>query len=152
MRGEEKFTLVAVIGSAVVILVLLSAPPPSGFDLGPLAFWAGLTLISSVVPVRLPGGVRANLSTAPLLAALFDTSLVNPFAICWIAFIGTFELRDFNRQLPWYGGLFQSVQLRPLDLRRVDRPEDHRAVGQGWRPLGDVRPAAHRWLCLRSGQ
>ena len=106
MRGEEKFTLVAVIGSAVVILVLLSAPPPSGFDLGPLAFWAGLTLISSIVPVRLPGGVRVNLTTAPLLAALFDTSLVNPFAICWIAFIGTFELRDFNRQLPWYGGLF----------------------------------------------
>ena len=106
MRGDEKFTLVAVIGSAVIILARLSAPPPSGFDLGPFAFWVGLTLISTIVPVRLPGGIRANLTTAPLLAALFDTSLVNPFAICWIAFIGTFELRDFNRQLPWYGGLF----------------------------------------------
>jgi len=106
MRSDEKLTLVAVIGSALIILARLSAPPPSDIDFGPLAFWVGLTLISTLVPVRLPGGVRANLSTAPLLAALFDTGLANPFSIAWIAFIGTFELRDFNRQLKWYGGLF----------------------------------------------
>jgi len=98
--------LVAVIGSAVVVLLRLSIPPPAGFDLGPLAFWVGLTLVAAFVPVRLPGGVLANLSTAPLIAAVFDSNLANPFAVCWIAFVGTFELRDFNRQIPWYGGLF----------------------------------------------
>jgi HD-GYP domain-containing protein (c-di-GMP phosphodiesterase class II) len=98
--------LAVVIGSAVLLLAKVSTPPPASFDLGPFAFWVGLTLISSFVPVRLPGGVLAYLNTAPLLAALFDSSLANPFTVCWIAFLGTFELRDFKRQLPWFGTLF----------------------------------------------
>lgn len=98
--------LSAVVGAAVLVLAVLSVPLPAGFDLGRVAFWVLLTLIAAFVPVRLPGGVLANLSTAPLIAALFDTSLANPLAVCWIAFIGTFELRDFKRQIPWFGGLF----------------------------------------------
>lgn len=98
--------LTVVISCAGLLLAKLSAPPPADFDLGPFAFWVGLTLISSFVPVRLPGGVLAYLNTAPLLAALFDSSLANPFAVCWIAFLGTFELRDFKRQLPWFGTLY----------------------------------------------
>jgi len=98
--------LAVVISAAGLLLAKLSAPPPTNFDLGPFAFWVALTLISSFVPVRLPGGVLAYLNTAPLLAALFDPSLANPFAVCWIAFLGTFELRDFKRQLPWFGTLY----------------------------------------------
>ncbi|HEV2251369.1 MAG TPA: hypothetical protein VGT60_12775, partial [Candidatus Limnocylindria bacterium] len=67
--------LAATISAAAVLLAKLSAPPPAGFDLGRLAFWVFLTLVASFVPVRLPGGVLANLSTAPLIAALFDSSL-----------------------------------------------------------------------------
>src|SRR5437868_964708 len=98
--------LAIVISAAVFLLAKLSSPPPSNFDLGSFAFWVGLTLISSFVPVRLPGDVLAYLNTAPLLAALFDPQLANPFAVCWIAAIGTFELRDFKRQLPWFGTLY----------------------------------------------
>jgi HD-GYP domain-containing protein (c-di-GMP phosphodiesterase class II) len=103
---NERLMLAVVISSASLLLTKLSAPPPADFDLGPFAFWVGLTLISSFVPVRLPGGVLAYLNTAPLLAALFDSSLANPFAVCWVAFLGTFELRDFKRQLPWFGTLY----------------------------------------------
>ena len=98
--------LAVVISSAALLLAKLTANTPSAFDLGPFAFWVGLTLISSFVPVRLPGDVLAYLNTAPLLAALFDSSLASPFAVCWIAFLGTFELRDFKRQLPWFGTLY----------------------------------------------
>ncbi|HEV2249102.1 MAG TPA: HD-GYP domain-containing protein [Candidatus Limnocylindria bacterium] len=98
--------LVIVISSAAALLIRLSFPPPAAFDLGSFAFWVGLTLVSSFAPVNLPGGVLAYLNTAPLLAALFDTSLVNPFAVCWVAFLGTFGLRDFKRHLPWYGTLY----------------------------------------------
>src|SRR5436190_22328112 len=103
---EERLMLAVVIACAAFLLAKLSAPPPSDFDLGPFAFWVAVTLISSFVPVRLPGDVLAYLNTAPLLAALFDSSLGNPFAVCWIAFLGTFELRDFKRQLPWFGTLY----------------------------------------------
>ena len=96
----------SVIAAAVVVLARLSLPPPPNFDLGPFAFWVGLTLVSSFVQVRLPGGVLASLNTAPLIAALFDVSLANPFTVCWVAFLGTFELRDFTRQLAWYGTLY----------------------------------------------
>ena len=103
--------LAAVIGAAAVVLVRLATPPPPNFDLGRLFFWVGLTFVASFVPVRLPGGVVAYLNTAPLLAALFDTGLANPFAACWIAFLGTFELRDFRRQLAWYGTLHNRSNL-----------------------------------------
>ena len=106
MTRNERAMLVGVIGLAVCLLAKLSYPPPADFDLGPFAFWVGVTLISSFAPVILPGGVLAYLNTAPLLAALFDTSLVHPFSICWIAFLGTFGLRDFRRELAWYGTLY----------------------------------------------
>jgi putative nucleotidyltransferase with HDIG domain len=106
MTRNERVMLVVVIASAAGLLAKLSYPLPTEFDLGPFAFWVGVTLISSFAPVNLPGGVLAYLNTAPLLAALFDSSLVNPFAVCWVAFFGTFGLRDFRREVAWYGTLY----------------------------------------------
>lgn len=106
MRVQERLMLTAVIGTAAITLIRVSVPPPSDVDLGTIAFWTALTFIASFVPVQLPGGVVAYLNTAPLMAVVFDQSLSGPFALCWIAFLGTFELRDFRRQLPWYGTLF----------------------------------------------
>ena len=77
---QEKVMLAAVLGSAAAGLMKLSTPPPANFDLGRFSFWVGLALVASFVPVHLPGGVVAYLNTAPLLAALFDTGLANPFA------------------------------------------------------------------------
>jgi putative nucleotidyltransferase with HDIG domain len=54
----------------------------------------------------MPGGVHATITTAPVLAALFDMGLANPFGVCWVAFIGTFEPRDLRGEPKWYGTLF----------------------------------------------
>jgi len=68
-----------------------------------------VTLVAAALPVPLPGGVLAHLTTAPLLAAVFDTGLQNPFAVCWVAFLGTFEPRDLRREIPWYGTLYNKA-------------------------------------------
>lgn len=90
-------------GLAALLVVSLNARP---FDIGPVFFWTIVTLVAVALPVTLPGGVVAHLTTAPLVAAVFDVSLPNPFAVAWIAFLGTIELRDIRRQIPWYGTLY----------------------------------------------
>jgi len=74
--------------------------------LGRIFFWAAVTFALAALPVRLPGGIVAHTTTAPLIAAVFDTGLANPFAIAWIAFIGTLEIRDVRRQIPIWGTLY----------------------------------------------
>jgi putative nucleotidyltransferase with HDIG domain len=69
-------------------------------------FWIMVTLVAAALPVRLPGGVHATITTAPVLAALFDPGLLNPFGVCWVALIGTFEPRDLRGEPKWYGTLF----------------------------------------------
>lgn len=65
-----------------------------------------MTLVASAVPVYLPRGINASVNSAPLIAAIFDTQLVNPFAALWIALLGTIQLRDIRRELAWYGTLY----------------------------------------------
>src|SRR5437764_3342605 len=87
-------------------MIHVSAPPPDGLDLGRVFFWVVIALVAAALPVRLPGGVHATITTAPVLAALFDPQLANPFGVCWVALIGTFEPRDFRGEPKWYGTLF----------------------------------------------
>lgn len=103
--GLRRLVL-AVIGLGAAVLLGVSARFPSDIDLGPIFFWVVITLVAAAFPVSLPGGVSATITTAPVLAAIFDPTLPNPFAACWVAFIGTFEPRDFRRELPWYGTLY----------------------------------------------
>ncbi len=72
-------------------------------------FWTVVTLVAAALPVRLPGGVHATITTAPLLAAIFDPALSNPFGACWVAFVGTLELRDLRGEPKWYGTLFNKA-------------------------------------------
>ncbi len=95
-----------VIGGAGVVLVRVSVPAPDGIDLGRIFFWTAITLALGAIPVRLPGGIVAFTTTAPLIAAVFDAGLPNPFALCWIALLGTIELRDIRHQLPFWGTLY----------------------------------------------
>src|SRR6266542_4036494 len=96
-----------VVLGAAVILARVSFPPPSDFDLGRIFFWTVITLIAAALPVRLPGGVHATITTAPVLAALFDPGLPNPFGVCWVALLGTFEPRDLRGEPKWYGTSFK---------------------------------------------
>lgn len=92
-------------GLAVLISVTLLASP-GRVDLARIVFWAVMTFISAALPVKLPGGVVAHTTTTPIIAAMFDSELPNPFALAWIALIGTTELRDLRRELPWFGTLY----------------------------------------------
>jgi HD-GYP domain-containing protein (c-di-GMP phosphodiesterase class II) len=96
--------VVLALGTAVLILV--SAPPPPVVDWGRIFFWTVITFLLAALPVRLPGGIVAHTTTAPLIAAVFDIGLTNPFAIAWIAFLGTVEVRDLRRQIPIWGTLY----------------------------------------------
>ena len=101
-----RFLVYSVIAAGGVVLIRVSIPIPGGLDLGRLFFWTFVTLSLSSLPIRLPGGMFAHTATAPLIAAVFDSALPNPFAVCWIAFIGTLELRDLRRELPFFGTLY----------------------------------------------
>lgn len=103
-REVQLLGLVYVLGIAALVSTV--TPPPSDIPISRLLVWILITLAAAALPVPLPGGVLANMSTAPLLAAAFDTTLPQPFAVCWVAIIGTIELRDVRRQIPWYGTLF----------------------------------------------
>ena len=96
----------SVIGAGIAVLIQVSLPPPERFELGRTFFWIVVTLIASAFPVRLPDGVRAGITTGPLLAVVFDPGVTNPFTACWVAFLGTFELRDLRGEPKWYGTLF----------------------------------------------
>jgi putative nucleotidyltransferase with HDIG domain len=68
--------------------LLFPIRPQIGGLLG-IAFWTGLTLVASAMPVRLPRGIVASVSAAPMLAA-----------------IGTTDSRELRRQIPWYGTVY----------------------------------------------
>jgi hypothetical protein len=69
---------------------------------GGIAFWTGLTLLASALPVRMPRGLLINTSIAPIVAAM---SLGGPTAAGWVALIGTSEHRELSGGVPWYGTL-----------------------------------------------
>jgi HD-GYP domain-containing protein (c-di-GMP phosphodiesterase class II) len=105
---EARLLIVAVIVAGALVMARASFPPPA-LDLGRLSVWVVITLIAAALPVRLPSTMVANMTTAPILAALFDPLLPQPFAVCWVAFVGTIEPRDLRLQLPWYGSLFNRM-------------------------------------------
>jgi hypothetical protein len=71
-------------------------------SLGGIAFWTGLTLLASALPVPMPRGSLINTSIAPIVAAM---SLGGPTAAGWVALIGTSEYRELSGRVPWYGTL-----------------------------------------------
>ncbi len=67
-----------------------------------IAFWIGLTLLASAMPVTMPRGSLINTSIAPIVAAM---ALGGPTAAGWVALIGTSEYRELSGRVPWYGTL-----------------------------------------------
>jgi len=61
--------------------------------------------------IVLPGGVGVSPNTAPLVASLFDTALPNPFGVSWVAFLGTFSPRELRGHVPWYGILYNHMNV-----------------------------------------
>ncbi len=106
LSSQLRRLVVAVIAAAAMALLVVSVLLPRDIDLGRIFFWTLVTLVASAMPVYLPRGINASVNSAPLVAAIFDASLANPFAALWIAMIGTIQLRDVRRELKWYGTLY----------------------------------------------
>ena len=104
--AKVRWLVYLVLLAAIAVIVTASFPAPAGIDLGRIFFWVLITFALAALPVRLPGGIVAHTTTAPLIAAVFDAGLPNPFAIVWIALIGTIEIRDLRRQIPLWGTLY----------------------------------------------
>ncbi|HSW41920.1 MAG TPA: HD-GYP domain-containing protein [Patescibacteria group bacterium] len=67
-----------------------------------IVFWTALTILASAMPVQMPRGSLISTSIAPLVVVM---SLGGPAAAGWVALIGTTELRELRREIPWYGTL-----------------------------------------------
>jgi hypothetical protein len=67
-----------------------------------LAFWIVVTLLASALPVVMPRGSIISTSIAPLVVVMM---LGGPTAAGWVALIGTTDLRELRREIPWYGTL-----------------------------------------------
>ena len=70
--------------------------------IGGIAFWTGLALLASALPVLMPRGFRIDTAIAPIVAAM---SLGGPSAAAWVALVGTTEFREISGRVPWYGTL-----------------------------------------------
>ena len=68
-----------------------------------LAFWIAITLLASAAPVHVPRGAYVSVSVAPVLAAAL---LGGPSAGAVVAVVGTLEVREFRRQVPWWGVVY----------------------------------------------
>jgi putative nucleotidyltransferase with HDIG domain len=97
-------TLVFPATPGIALNVAIDAPV-LGLDVRALlgvAFWTGLTLVASALPVRLPLGTQQAVAMAPVLAAI---SLGGPAVGGWVAALGSTEMREVRGRIPWYGTL-----------------------------------------------
>ena len=100
---KALIALVAALSAIALIAATLLFPLNPGFSLVDLGLWTAAALAASAAPVRLPRGVVIAVATCPILAAAF---LGGPAAGAWVALVGTLELRELRRDIPWYGTLY----------------------------------------------
>lgn len=103
---QVRVPVLLVIASGTTVLGAVAFQLPPTVEWSHFLLWIAMTLIAAAAPVRLEAGVVIHTTTASLIAAIFDTALPQPFAACWVAFLGTVEIRDIRRELPWYGTLY----------------------------------------------
>jgi len=103
--------LVAAVALAAALALLVSIhlwPVGQGID-GPirgfpgLAFWIALALLTTAAPIHVPRGPFVSVYFAPILAVAV---LGGPTAAAIVALLGTFELRELRREVPWWGVLY----------------------------------------------
>jgi putative nucleotidyltransferase with HDIG domain len=81
--------------------------PEIGGPIG-LAFWVGLTLIASALPIPLPAGIKVSVGAATVLGSMV---LGGPAAAGVVGALGTFDDRELKLQVPWYGTLNNHAQI-----------------------------------------
>ena len=103
--------LVAAVALAAALALLVSIhlwPVGQAID-GPirgfpgLVFWIALALLTTAAPIHVPRGPFVSVYFAPILAVAV---LGGPTAAAIVALLGTFELRELRREVPWWGVLY----------------------------------------------
>ncbi len=100
-------TVAAASASFAAATVLFPVRSPIGGPFG-IGYWIVLTLVASALPVRLPKGIHASVSFAPIIASVV---LGGPVAAGIVALVGTTEDREVRGAIPWYGTLFNHASL-----------------------------------------
>ncbi len=105
--------LAALVGAVATLAVLIVAcaflveasgvRPPRALTAEDLVFWAAVTTAATIFPVQAPRGPAVSVFIAPLLATVL---LGGPLAGALVAAIGTTDLRELRREVPWYGTLY----------------------------------------------
>jgi putative nucleotidyltransferase with HDIG domain len=98
----------ALTSGALLVSAIFSCPigaaveikgAPDGVWLGVL-FWIVLTVVGSSLAVRMPGGSFVDVGFAPVVAAM---SLGGPTMAGLVALLGSTQIRELRRKMPWYG-------------------------------------------------
>jgi len=109
--NRSLWVLVAAVALAAALALLVSIhlwPVGHGID-GPirgfpgLVFWIVLALLTTAAPIHVPRGPFVSVYFAPILAVAV---LGGPTAAAIVALLGTFELRELRREVPWWGVLY----------------------------------------------
>jgi HD-GYP domain-containing protein (c-di-GMP phosphodiesterase class II) len=123
MPRKLKLYIAGVVATSVVMLVATTLLFPLNPDLpiavgfgglgafapiGGLAFWIGVTILASALPIRMPRGAMFAVSTSTVMAAVI---LGGPTAGAWVGLLGTTEIREVRGRIPWYGTLFNHAAI-----------------------------------------
>jgi putative nucleotidyltransferase with HDIG domain len=109
--NRSLWVLIAAVALAAALALLVSIhlwPVGHGID-GPirgfpgLVFWIVLALLTTAAPIHVPRGPFVSVYFAPILAVAV---LGGPTAAAIVALLGTFELRELRREVPWWGVLY----------------------------------------------
>jgi len=91
------------LAGASVVLTPLRLGAPGGLTAEGLLFWIALTTAASMAPIQSPRGPAVSVFIAPLLASIL---VGGPTAGLIVAALGTTDLRELRREVPWYGTLY----------------------------------------------
>ncbi len=109
--NRSLWVLVSAVALAAALALLVRIhlwPVGHGID-GPirgfpgLVFWIVLALLTTAAPIHVPRGPFVSVYFAPILAVAV---LGGPTAAAIVALLGTFELRELRREVPWWGVLY----------------------------------------------
>ena len=109
IAGVVAMSVVALIATTLRFPVTADLAIASGFQVfgenagvAGMAFWIGVTLLASAMPVRMPRGAMFAVSMSTIMAA---TILGGPAAGAWVGLLGCTEIRELRGRVPWYGTL-----------------------------------------------
>jgi putative nucleotidyltransferase with HDIG domain len=111
VNHSVRLLIIATVAAASIVFAAALPVYPTRETIGGpvgLLFWIALTLAASTLPVRLPRGTLVSVANAPVLAAI---ALGGPVAGGIVALIGSTEVRELRRQIPWYGTLFNHASI-----------------------------------------